>query len=189
VRGPSASDRPPTDGDRARSDEATIVLGVITRAHGVRGEVRVHRMNPSSTLLLELDRVLLREKDGTEREVAIRGRKRSGDADVLLLDGCTRLEDADALRGVEIAVPRSRLPRTEEDEHYHVDLIGLAVHEAGARIGEVAAVLSYPSADVLAVRTERGTLEVPILEPYVVAIDREAGTIEVAHTEDFEPVG
>lgn len=174
---------------RERTDGARelVVLGVITRPHGVRGEVRVHRFNPGSTLMLELDRVVLRTKDGLETERAVRAKKRSGDADVLWLEGCSRPEDADALRGAEIAIPRERLPRTAEDEHYHVDLVGLRVLEGGRELGDVIEVLALPSCDALRIRTERGTLEIPILEPYVVAVDRASGTIEVAHSEDFEP--
>ena len=170
-----------------RGGDERIVLGVVTRPHGVRGEVRVHRFHADSPLLLELSRVLLRPKDGTEREVAVRSSKRSGDADVLLLQGCARPEDAEALRGAEIAVLRAWLPAPAEDEHYHVDLVGLRVVEAGAELGEVIEVMAYPSVDVLRVRTERGMIEIPIIEPYVLAVDPAAGTIEVANSADFEP--
>lgn len=170
-----------------RGGDERIVLGVVTRPHGVRGEVRVHRFHASSPLLLEIERVLLRPKDGAEREVVVRSSKRSGDADVLLLDGCARPEDAEALRGAELAVLREWLPAPAEDEHYHVDLIGLQVTEAGAPLGEVLEVMAYPSVDVLRVRTERGVIEIPIIEPYVIAVDRAGGTIEVANSADFEP--
>jgi 16S rRNA processing protein RimM len=174
-------------GPRGKSDER-VVLGVVTRPHGVRGEVRVHRFHPGSQLLLELDRVLVRTKDAdVERELQVRSSKRSGDADVLLLEGCARPEDAEALRGAELAVPRAWLPEPAEDEHYHVDLIGLRVVEDGADLGTVQDVFSYPSVDVLRVGTARGTIEIPILEPYVVAVDVEGGTIEVAGSADFEP--
>lgn len=167
-----------------------VVLAVVTRPHGVRGEVRAHRFNPGSTLLLELDRVVVSPKDGAPpRELAVLGSKRSGDADVLRLEGCERVEHAEALRGAELAVPRAWLPEPAEDEHYHVDLVGLEVREDGAPLGEVLGVTSYPSVDVLRVRTARGVVEIPILEPYVVAVDVEGGTIDVANSADFEPTG
>lgn len=171
---------------RGKSDDR-VVLGVVTRPHGVRGEVRVHRFNEDSPLLLELPRLLLVPKDGTEREVVVRSSKRSGDADVLMLEGCTRREDAEALRGAELAARREWLPPLEEDEHYHIDLIGLRVVEAGAELGEVLEVMAYPSVDALRVRTERGTIEIPILAPYVVEVDLDRGVVEVANSADFEP--
>src|SRR5205085_1096493 len=95
-----------------------VVLGVVTRPHGVRGEVRVHRFNPSSTVLLEIDRVFV-----GDREVRVVSRKRSGDADVLALEGVSRVEDAEALRGATISVPRDRLPELPPGEHYVADLV------------------------------------------------------------------
>lgn len=177
--------------DRASEDDV-VVLGAITRPHGVRGEVRVHRFNPDSELILELERVLLVREDAAggrvldERKVL--SSKRSGDADVLRLEGLARVEDAEALRGVEVAARRAWLPPPDEDELYHVDLIGMRVVEAGAEIGEVDDVLAYPSVDCLRVTTARGVIEIPIIEPYVIDVDLERGVIEVAHTEDFEPV-
>lgn len=165
------------------------MLGAITRPHGVRGEVRVHRFNPDSELLLELDRVLLRRADRPEEldERKVLASKRSGDADVLRLEGIDRVETAEALRGVEVAARRAWLPPPEEDEIYHVDLVGMRVVEAGVELGVVDDVLAYPSVDCLRVVTARGAIEIPVLEPYVVEVDPERRVVEVAHTEDFEP--
>ncbi|AKF06806.1 ribosome maturation factor RimM [Sandaracinus amylolyticus] len=171
---------------RAESDDL-VVLGAITRPHGVRGEVRVHRFNPDSPLLLELERVVVRAKSG-DREHAVLGSKRSGDADVLRLEGVTTVEQAEALRGAEIAARRAWMPEPDEDEVYHVDLIGLRVIEDGVELGVVDEVLAYPSVDCLRVPTARGVIEIPLIEPYVIDVDVEGGRIEVAHTADFEPV-
>lgn len=177
--------------DRGSEDDV-VVLGAITRPHGVRGEVRVHRFNADSELILELERVLLvRESAAGERSVEERrvlSSKRSGDADVLRLEGVMRVEDAETLRGVGLAARRAWLPPPDEDEFYHVDLIGMRVVEAGAELGEVDDVLSYPSVDCLRVTTARGVIEIPMIEPYVIEVDLERGVIEVAHTEDFDPV-
>lgn len=184
--------------DRGSEDDV-VVLGAITRPHGVRGEVRVHRFNADSPLILELERVLLvRESAGGAGERRVEERrveerkvlssKRSGDADVLRLEGITRVEDAESLRGVAIAARRAWLPPLDDDELYHVDLVGMRVVEAGVEIGQVDDVLAYPSVDCLRVTTARGAIEIPILEPYVIEVDAERGVIEVAHTEDFEPV-
>ncbi len=165
-----------------------IVLGVVTRPHGLRGEVRVRRFHPSSSLLLELDRLILR-LDGTLHELRVRKSRRSADVDVLLLEGYSRPEEAERLRGAEVIVRRAWLPALEADEHYHADLMGLTVLEAGATIGQVIDVIAYPSVDALVVRSERGLIEIPSLDPYVVGIDIEASIVHVAHSGDFEPEG
>lgn len=163
-----------------------VPLGAVTRPHGVRGEVRVHRFNPDSTLLLERETVFLR-RDGETREVRIAAARPHGDLVLLTLDGVHGREAAEALRGHEVCVPRDALPPADEDEVYLVDLVGLAaVDEAGSPLGTVSEVLQYPSVECLAVDSDAGRREIPLVDPYVVDIDLETGRVVVAHAEDFE---
>lgn len=166
-----------------------IVLGVVTRPHGLRGEARVRRFHQGSSLLLELDRVIVRAAEMGERELRVRKSRRSGDVDILLFEGCSRPEDAERLRGAEVMARRAWLPPLEEGEYYHADLVGLTVLEEGVSVGRVIDVIAYPSCDVLAVQSARGVIEIPILEPYVERIDIESSVVHVMHSSDFEPEG
>ncbi|MGF1466041.1 MAG: ribosome maturation factor RimM [Sandaracinaceae bacterium] len=162
-----------------------VALGVVSRPHGVRGELRVHRFNPASGLLLAMDRVWL--GPAPARAYAVESARAHGDAVLLRLAGVGTREAADELRGAEVSVPRARFPAPDAEEVYHVDLVGLLVVEEGGKgLGTVEDVLRYPSVDCLLVREEAGWREVPILEPYVIAIDADAGRVTVAHVEDFE---
>jgi 16S rRNA processing protein RimM len=167
--------------------ERLIALGAVVRPHGLRGEVRVHRFNPESTLLLEQERVWLR-RDGATREMHVKSSRAHGDLVLYVLEGVVGREAAEALRGSEVCLPREALPPPDEDEYYHADLIGLrAVDPSGLELGVVSDVIQYPSTDCLAIDSEAGRREVPILDPYLVGLDLEAGTITLAHAEDFEP--
>ena len=166
--------------------ERLIALGAVVRPHGLRGEVRVHRFNPDSTLLLEQERVWLR-RDGETREVIVESSRAHGDLVLYILQGVVGREAAEALRGSEVCLPREALPPPDANEYYHADLIGLrAVDPTGAELGVVSDVIQYPSTDCLAVDSDAGRREVPILDPYLVDTDLAAGTITLAHTEDFE---
>lgn len=169
--------------------ERLVALGAIGRPHGVAGEVRVHRFNPDSTLLCEVDVVWL-ERDGeAPRPARVERARLHGPHVLLVLEGVRGRDAAEALRGAEVCVPREALPEPAEDEVYHVDLVGLtAVLPDGTRAGEVVSVLSYPSADCLLVRGEDADLEVPILPPYVERVDLDTKTVRVAHLEDLEPI-
>jgi len=168
------------------SPEPLIALGVVTRPHGVRGELRVHPYNPDSELLLSLERVWLQRGD-ERRPVKITAARRHQDVFLLTLVGVGDRESADALRGFEVAVPRDVLPEPAEDEFYHADLIGLAaVGTDGSALGTVSTVIQYPSVDCLELRDDDGVREVPLLETYVPEIDLEAGRVVVAHWDDFE---
>ena len=164
-----------------------VALGAVGRPHGLRGEVRVHRYNPESLLLLELDRIWARSPEGVLRELRVESAKPHGDLLRLRFEGMSRREDAEAIKGSELLIPRESLPPTEEDEVYLVDLIGLeAVSPEGAHLGNVASVIPYPSVDCLLVEAAEGAREIPFLDPYVGEIDIEAGRVVISHIEDFD---
>ena len=123
-----------------------IELGVIAKPHGVRGEVRVHVFNPESTLLQELAEVfLIGEEDEEPALVAIESTRQGPEraADAAFADVRSR-EDAEALRGYKLCVPRDALPELEEGEYYHADLIGLDAVEGDEAIGKVSEVHRLP---------------------------------------------
>jgi 16S rRNA processing protein RimM len=168
------------DGGEAPS---TVDLGVITRPHGVRGEVRVHPWNPDSSLLAELESVLLLV-DGGPRRVRVASARKVPKGFILALEGVHGREGAEALRDVHLGLPRDELPELEEDELYLVDLVGLSVVQDGRRIGQVVEVLEYPSIECLRVECEDGFREVPLNRPWVEDVDLEAGEVRVGDLED-----
>jgi 16S rRNA processing protein RimM len=173
-------------GDRA----PTVVLGVIARAHGVRGEVRLKLHNPASTTLGAVRTVTLRPRDGEAREVAVEAVRGTADAPILALAGVHDRDAAEALRGAEVAVPRAALPQAGEGEWYVVDLIGLRVRDAqGTLVGEVEDVVAYPSVDCLRVRSGDGVREVPMMEPWFEDVDFEAREVRVGSLEDVPVQG
>lgn len=169
-------------------DGELVALGVVARPHGVGGELRVHPFNPASDLLATQEVVTLRGTDGETRPARVEGVRRQKDALLFRLEGVVGREAADALRGTELCVPRDRFPEPGEDEVYHVDLVDLAVVDAGGRaVGTVAEVLDYPSVDCLRVvdADGEGEWEVPLLERFVPEIDLEAGRVVVAFLDEL----
>ncbi len=166
---------------------ALVPLGVVGRPHGVRGQVRVHPYNASSTLLGETESLTARlPNGGGSRTLRVLGaRDGSKGALVLTLEGVSDVEGATALRGAELCVERAALPPLDDDEWYHVDLVGLAVRrDDGTSVGEVLEVVPYPSVDCIAVTTPEGVREVPAMEPWVLRVDLDAGVVVVGDLTD-----
>jgi len=124
-------------------DDRMILMGVIGKPHGVRGQLRVNVFaeEPEALETYTLtDRKGRRfalewahENVATLSEVTNAGKRRITDRN-----------EAETLTNVELFAPRSALPETEEDEFYLADLIGLeARDEAGNAIGTVNNVLDY----------------------------------------------
>lgn len=169
----------------AAEPDALVTLGVVVRAHGLRGELRIKPWNPESDLWPDLESVVLLAKDGARRSYRIEAVRGDAVAPILVLEGVENRDAAEALRGFEIAVPRSELPDLEEDEVYLADLVGLEVFEGDRRIGVVDALFEYPSVDCLGVACDDGYRELPMLEQFFGGVDLERKRIEAKNVDEL----
>ncbi len=166
-----------------------VPIGAVIKPHGLKGEVRVHPFNEASTIWSSLAEVVLRGAEGQRRVRVLRGRRAVKHA-ILALEGVEGRLGAEALRGLEVCVPRATLPPPGDDEFYFVDLLGAAVLDAagGEVVGEVVDILEYPSAVCLAIRFKDGVREVPLLPRWIPEVDVEAGQVRVANIDEIPQV-
>ena len=108
------------------------------------------------------------------------------------LSGVASREEAEALKGTRLYVPRARLPSLPDDEFYHADLIGLTVFDTGgATIGRVRAIHDHGAGDMLEVARpvgqagDGGDLLIPFTHAAVPTVDLAAGRIVVDLPEDM----
>ncbi|MFK7985794.1 MAG: ribosome maturation factor RimM [Sandaracinaceae bacterium] len=181
------SEPPDSESTGAEGDpDELVAIAAIARPHGVMGELRVHRFNPDSRLLLDAAQVWLRKDGETVPHVVKRARVHHAQV-LVTLEGTVGREAAEGLRGYEVCLPRSAFPPPNDDEFYFIDMLGASVvSESGRTLGKVAEVLHYPSVDCLRVEEPDGDREIPLVEPYIVDIDLEAGRVLVRHEDDFE---
>jgi 16S rRNA processing protein RimM len=143
-----------------------VQVGRVGRPHGLGGSFVVEDASEDPKRFAAGSRVFLDEKEAKVVES-----KRAGRRLVVRLD-------REAKRGAVLAVPRTELPETEEDEYYVFQLVGLAVEEEGGRpLGRVQDVAPGVANDVLELDT--GTA-LPLVEECVLAVDLERGRILVA---------
>src|SRR5262245_26354586 len=110
------------------SSQAQLVeLAAVVRSHGLRGELLLKPFNPDSTLLGEVEHVLLKARDGALREFSLSAVRPHAEYLLVSLGGVESREQADALRGNLVCVTRTQLPPLEEGEYYLMDLVGLRV--------------------------------------------------------------
>lgn len=138
-----------------------VTLAAIAGAHGVRGEVRLK-------LFCEGLENLKRHcafNGGALTLEAVRGHK---DGAIARFAEIADRNAAEAARGTELTVPRSALPPLDEDEYYHVDLIGLvATSSDGEAIGEVRAIHDYGAGEIVEIERPEGA---PLLVPMKVCV-------------------
>jgi 16S rRNA processing protein RimM len=167
--------------------ESLIVLGVVVRPHGVHGDLVVKLFNPDSDLIFGQSQVILRKAESEKKaQIEFVHPHREGIV-IISINGCYSRIDADAWRGFSVCMARSALPELGPDEYYHADLVGLeVVTPKGDLVGKVEEVVAYPTADALLVHSDKGSIEIPIIDPYVLKMDFDAGRVIVDHFDDFE---
>jgi 16S rRNA processing protein RimM len=119
-----------------------VLVGAIAGAFGVQGEVRLRSFTAQPDAIV--DYAPFFHADGRPALTPKSWRAVKDGIAVVALEVSSR-EDAMALRNTKLYVPRAALPPADEDEFYHVDLIGLTVEALdGAPLGTVRAVIPGP---------------------------------------------
>jgi 16S rRNA processing protein RimM len=131
-----------------------VLVGRVAGGFGVRGEVRITAYTERPEALLSYRSLL--KKDGSPALTLLSGRA-AKDGLVARTKEIEVKEAADALRGLELYVPREALPEPDEDEFYLTDLIGLsAVTPGGESVGRVKAVHNFGAGDILEIQPKAG---------------------------------
>jgi 16S rRNA processing protein RimM len=167
---------------------AQVCIARIGAAHGVRGAVKlwtftedpfaVKRYGPLST------------KDGTRQFEIASAREAKGHL-VTQFKGISTRDEAERLNGIELYVPREKLPATDEDEYYHADLIGLAaVTTADEPLGRVVAIHNFGAGNILEIAPPQGaTMMLPFTNAVVPTVDIAGGRVLIELPQEIEGDG
>jgi 16S rRNA processing protein RimM len=161
-----------------------VLLGVVIGAQGLKGEVKVKTFTQSPDKLGAYGP--LHTKDGKSfRATFLRETK---DGAVVALEGVNGRNAAEALKGAELFVPRTALPKEDADEFYHADLIGLRAEDTeGRAMGTVRALHNFGAGNVIElVRDDGDEVFLPFTREVAQQIDIEGGRIVIAAPEEVE---
>ena len=161
------------------TEEARICVGAVSGARGVKGELRIKPFTDNPKDVGAYGPV--ETEDGT-RVLTLTGLKVKGDDVTAWAEEVKSREEAMALKGTRLYVPKDRLPVTAEDEFYYADLVGLAVNTKETdEIGQVIAVHDFGAGDVLEIRLrkDKRAVMVPFTKACVPQIDIPAGQIVI----------
>ena len=162
-----------------------ICVARIGAAHGVRGAVKLWTFTEDP--LAVKDYGPLMTKDGA-RQFELAEVREAKDHLVVTLKGIATRDDAERLNGIELYVPRDRLPETDDDEYYHADLIGLAaVNAADEPLGRVIAIHNFGAGDIIEIAPAKGaSLLLPFTHAVVPTVDVAGGRVVIELPQEIE---
>jgi 16S rRNA processing protein RimM len=159
----------------------TILLAEVDRPRGLRGEVLVTLHTDDHARLDEIVDVEIVERSGRSRSSRLEGWKHRGDRAVLKLAGIETVEEARAIAGAEIRIPREKSRQVAPEGRYFAwQLEGLQVVTlTGEVLGRVSRVLCPAGQTLLEVSGARGEFLVPGVPEICTEVDVQGGKIVV----------
>jgi 16S rRNA processing protein RimM len=163
-----------------------ICVGVLAGSFGVQGEVRLKSFCVEPADIASYGP--LYTEDGSRSFRVTLTRPVAGGLGARL-SGVVTKEAADALKGTSLYVDREKLPGLPDDEFYHADLIGLAVHDTGGvLIGTVQAVHNHGAGDLIEIKPNlpKDAILLPFTRAIVPTVDLTACRIVVDMPEGLD---
>lgn len=152
-----------------RNDDL-VLMGYVRGAFGVRGWVKIHADTEFADSLFQYP-VWWLGRDGQWSSYRFEEGAVQPKALMAKLAGVDTREAAEAMRGMQIAIPRSEFPDTDDDEYYWSDLIGLdVVNKDGQRFGQVAELMETGANEVLVVQEGKSEWLIPFVGQFVLDV-------------------
>ncbi len=162
---------------------ALIELGIVGAPFGVRGWVKLRSYTEPPDRLLEHRSLQLR-LGGAWRAYRVEASGRSGGQLTVKLMGVEDRDEAQALRGAPIGVPRNELPARDAKDFYRADLIGCeVVNLEGVRLGVVQHFVEIPAHALMVVRGEHDYW-IPAVPQHLRRVDLQARRVVVDWDEE-----
>ena len=169
---------PTTSGNTSQNQPDNLVaVGVVLRAHGSDGRVRVQPETDNPQRFRRDARLL-----AGDRELRVERVQRMPDGSLLLrFSGIAARGDAAALQGETLYVPTDEAPEAPPGTYYHYQLVGMSVEdEAGEPLGTLTEIIATGANDVYVVTAESAELLLPAMADVVVSVDVHANRMTAA---------
>jgi len=158
----------------------TILVGLIHKPHGLRGEVSVESFSDLEGRFAVGSAFHLAVPGVPRRDIRVRS-CRPGKRGLLVgFDGVTDRDRAEEIRGGRLEVDRSEVPPAPEGEYYYFELIGCRCVDAElGELGTVREVMEDGGGQILLIEGEQGVLLVPFVKAFLVNVNIAERRIEI----------
>ena len=160
-----------------------IIIGEISKAQGVRGEVKVNPLTDDLERFYDLEEVIV-----SGNKLVVEYAKVLCNGVFVKLKGIDDRNHAELLVGKRIEVERKNAVKLKEGEYFIVDVIGSRVTLDGEELGQLVDIMQYGSADVYVVKLPSGkSVMFPLLKDAINSINTDTKIIDLKRSR-FEEI-
>jgi 16S rRNA processing protein RimM len=166
---------------RQPAEPVEVLVGVVGRAHGIRGEVAIDLRTDEPARRFAAGSIL--RGDDTTRTFRVVSSLLHGGRWLLAFAELSDRTAAEQARGIRLVTDVDPTERpADPEEYFDRQLVGLTVlaHD-GADLGRVTGVLHHPGQDLLEVQGDQARHLIPFVSAIVPGVDLAAGTLRLAN--------
>ena len=154
-----------------------VMVGRVVRPHGLRGQVVIasetdfgaDRFAPGAKVWAHVGKTI---DEAPANGLTVVDSHPQADRWIVAFENVTTVEEAEALRGVELRIPEDVRMPLGPDEYYLYDLVGCQVRTgAGIEVGRVQAVYTGAGGALLSVNRDGAEVLVPLVKAMCPEID------------------
>ncbi len=161
-----------------------VVIGKVIDTFGVKGELKVAPYAPEE-VFNNLIKVYLKRVGGGYVPFKAETVRKHGEFFLIKLKGYDSIDSAEQFKGAHLFLPEKKLPKTDEDEFYAYELVGMeVVTDKGKKLGKVKRIEDFGVYGMLILEGER--IMIPFVNDIVLNVDRKKRKIKVK--EDLVPL-
>ena len=153
------------------NSDTFIAIGAVLKPHGIHGELRVRVLSSFPERFQSLKEAYLKLGERCE-PFAVEGARPHKEFMLVKLKGIETVDDAEAWRNADLAVPPDQVWPHGPDFHYFHDLIGLPVHmPRGELLGKVTGFDESPGTPNMLVTADSGKeYAVPFVKAFITVL-------------------
>lgn len=163
-----------------------VVMGHITGAFGVQGWIKIHADTMAPHSLFAYPVWYLGQFSRTWRAYQFVAGQVHRHVPIAQIETITNRDEALQLQGLLIAIPRTQLPKAEDEEYYWADLVGMSVcNQHGEALGIIEKLVSSPAHDILVVQQGAFRRLIPFVSAIVTQVDQSCRSVTVLWEKDY----
>jgi 16S rRNA processing protein RimM len=156
-------------------------IGYVSKTHGLRGEVTVNTL-PDCPDLTSIDTVYLGD-DLVPHFISSISVK--GDKAFIRFDNVNDIDQAAALKGVSLFLPKSERPKLARGEFYNDEVVGFEVVEDDNVLGKVDDIMEAGPNRFLVLDHNGKEVLIPINGPFIKSVNKSRKRVTVELPEGF----